>query len=165
MIQPFAPRGEWLVPKMSSNEACESGCSVPDRFNWSQRRVNGSVMVQLSGELDVSVSDELDRRLTNVVESDAAVVVLDLWDLTFIDAHSVGLIVAAHAAVRQRGRHLRVDGLRGVPARVFELLGLEPLKLRRPGQDTARRDTRERYGRAHRVALRQRSAGGTHEAG
>jgi anti-anti-sigma factor len=107
----------------------------------------------VAGQLDLSTSAELRQRLMSVVESGrAAVVVLDLWDVRFIDAHSVGLIVAAWSAARRRGRRLEVDRLRGIPAQVFGLLGLEPLLAGRMCEDTAGRDARGRYGRARGVA-------------
>ena len=98
----------------------------PGHFGWSQRRVDGAVVVYLAGELDLGTAAEFRRRLMSVVESGAAAtVVLDLSDVRFIDAHSAGLVVSAWAAAQSRGRELRVDGLHGVPARVFGLLGLE----------------------------------------
>ena len=101
-------------------------------FDWSQQCVDGAVVIHLAGELDLSTAVELRRRLMRVAESGAAAtIVLDMSDVRFIDAHSVGLIVTAWAAAKCRGRQLRVDGLHGMPARVFGLLGLEPLLARR----------------------------------
>jgi anti-anti-sigma factor len=95
----------------------------------------------------------------------AATIVLDLSDVRFIDAHSIGVIVTAWAAAKCRGRQLRVDGLQGMPARVFGLLGLEPLLARRTCEDKAGGDARGRYERAGGVAARRLSVGGADEAG
>lgn len=98
----------------------------PDCFGWSQRCVDGTVVVHLAGELDLSTAEELGRRLMAVVESAADTpIVLDLSDVSFIDARSIGLIVGAWSAAKSRGRQLCVDGLHGIPARLFGLLGLE----------------------------------------
>lgn len=111
----------------------------PGRLDWSQRSVNGAVVVQLTGELDLSTSIELRRRLLGVARTgDASRIVLDLSDVHFIDAHSIGVIVGAREAAAACGRTLHVDGLRALPARMFSLLGLEPIVKRcddEPGGD------------------------------
>jgi anti-anti-sigma factor len=136
MIQPIL-MGRWLVSEILRSEACAPGW-VPGWLGWSQRRVAGGIVVHLAGELDLSNSAELRQRLMKVVESGrAAVVVLDLSNVSFIDAGSAGVIVEAWTAARCCGRRLVVDGLRGTPALVFGLLGLEPLLARRMREDKA----------------------------
>ena len=101
-------------------------------LRWSQGTLDGAVVVRLAGELDLSTAAELRQLLLNVAESgSAATVVLDMSDVRFIDAHSIGLIVGASKAAKVRGRELQVDGLDGLAARVFRLVGLEPMLVRR----------------------------------
>jgi anti-anti-sigma factor len=108
----------------------------PASFRWSQRCGDGAVVVSLAGELDLAAVG-LEPLLLRVVESGpAATIVLDMSDVGFIDAYSVGIIVSAWKAAKARGRVLRVDGLRGLPARLFRLVGLESVLARRPGGDT-----------------------------
>ena len=138
----------------------------PGHFGWSQHRVDDRVIVCLAGELDLSTAAELRRRLMRVAKSGAAAwIVLDLSDVYFIDAHSTGLIVRAWAAARLRGREVRVDGLHGIPARVFGVLGVESiLECRRweadPGGNVDGRSGR--YGGARGTAARHTFAGGAH---
>jgi anti-sigma B factor antagonist len=101
-------------------------------FRWWQRSLDDdAAVVCLAGELDLSTAAEL-RQVLRVAESGtAATVVLDMSDVRFIDAHSIGLIVGASKAAKVRGRVLQVDGLDGLPARVFRLVGLEPMLVRR----------------------------------
>ena len=107
----------------------------PPSFRWAQRCSNDAVVVCLAGELDLATV-ELAPLLMRVAESGrAATIVLDMSEVSFIDAHSIGVIVRAWAAARTRGRVLQVDGLRGLPARVFRLLELEPLLVRRTCSD------------------------------
>ena len=107
-------------------------------FRWSQGTLDGAVVVRLAGELDLSTAAELRQLLMRVAESGTrATVVLDMSDVRFIDAHSIGLIVGASKAAKVRGRVLRVDGLEGLPARVFRLVGLEPMLVRNSGGDGA----------------------------
>jgi anti-anti-sigma factor len=99
--------------------------------------VDGAVVVCLGGELDVSTV-ELGPLLRGVVESGAdAMIVLDMSDVCFIDAYSIGLIMGAWKAAKARGRGLQVDGLRGLPARVFRLVGLEPVLVCQGSGDIA----------------------------
>ena len=94
-------------------------------FHWSQRCRDGAVVVSLAGELDLA-SAQFGPVLLRLAESaPAATIVLDASELRFIDAYGVGLIVNARKAARAHGRALQVSGLRGLPARVFGLLGLE----------------------------------------
>ena len=101
-------------------------------FRWSQCTLDGAVVVRLAGEIDLSTAAEFRQLLLKVAESGTATtVVLDMSDVRFIDAHSIGLIVGASQAAKVRGRVLQVDGLDGLPARLFRLVGLEPMLVRR----------------------------------
>jgi anti-anti-sigma factor len=126
--------------------------------------MDGAVVVRLAGELDMSTAAELRRRLLRVVKSTAApTIVLDLSDVSFIDAHCAGLIETTWADARCRGRQLRVDGLHGIPARVFNVLGLEPIVARRRWEDGPGREIGGRDGGTDGIAA-PRSDGGAHEA-
>jgi anti-anti-sigma factor len=94
--------------------------------------VDAAVVVRLAGELDLATAAEFRLRLLTVVTSGAAdTIVLDLSRLRFIDGHSVGLILNARAAAQACDRQLWVDGLHGIPALVFGVLGLEPILTRK----------------------------------
>ena len=94
----------------------------------SRAGIQDVIIVHLAGEFDLSRWAELEALLMNTVESNrASPIVLDLSNVSFIDAHSIGLIVAASTAVSSDGRGLRVRGLHGLPERLFRLLGLEEL--------------------------------------
>jgi anti-sigma B factor antagonist len=116
----------WLVSQMVDSEVGAPDCG-PTSFRWSRRCGDGAVVVSLAGELDLA-EVELEPLLLQMAESGpAATIVLDMSELAFIDAYGVGVIVNAWKAAKARGRVLRVDGVRGLPARVFRLVGLEPM--------------------------------------
>ena len=109
----------------------------PATFRWAQWCGNDAVVVCLAGELDIATV-ELEPVLMRAAESGpATTIVLNMSEVSFIDAYSIGVIVRAWAAARARGRVLQVDGLRGLPARLFRLVGLEPLLVRRTCADTS----------------------------
>ncbi|GAA1824464.1 STAS domain-containing protein [Luedemannella flava] len=93
--------------------------------SWSQRHADGADLIFLAGELDLATAADLHRLLTDATTSSTApTIVLDLSDVTFIDAHSISLIMAAQQVATGRGRQLRIVGLHGTPAMVFDVLGL-----------------------------------------
>jgi len=137
----------------------------PGRFGWSQHHVDGVDVVRLAGVLDLATGAELRDRLMSVVESsDAATIVLDLSEVRFIDAHSIGVIVAAWSAATGRGRQFRVDGARGVPALLFDLLGLAPILIGPTEASAGGRGAGDRGRRAGGGAPRH-FTGGAHAAG
>lgn len=137
----------------------------PGRFGWSQRRLGAADVIYLAGDLDLATAVELRQRLMSVAESStAAEIVLDFSDVRFIDARSIGAILAAWQAATCRGRQLRVDGLHGISATIFDALGLEPILSRRKDSSDGGRDAGGPGGRPGGVA-RRRIAGGTHAAG
>lgn len=104
----------------------------PSSCRWAQRYGDDAVVVSLAGELDVACVG-LEPLLLRLAESGrAATIVVDMSELRFIDAHGVGVIVSAWKAAKARGRVLWVDGLHGLPARVFRLVGLEQVLVRSP---------------------------------
>ncbi|NMO55166.1 STAS domain-containing protein [Actinoplanes sp. TBRC 11911] len=110
----------------------DSEMRIPQRdagpFCWSQRRVGWVDVICLAGELDLATAEDLRERLMSVVESGAATsIVLDFSDVGYVDARSVDAIVTAWTAATSRGRRLQVEGLHGMPAMVFRVLGLESL--------------------------------------
>ena len=84
-------------------------------------------VITLAGELDLMTAPELRSRLTLAETTAAALIVLDMSQVSFLDAQCAGIIVAAGETARRRGARLRVDGLHGTPKVVFDLLGLGSL--------------------------------------
>jgi len=137
----------------------------PDTFGWSRRRVGDADVISLAGELDMAVADELHLLLmTAAASGTAATIVLDLSDLSFIDARCTSVIAAAWATARRHGVRLEVVGLHGTPELVFDVLGLTPILARRREPSDGGRGSGGRDGWAGRIA-RRRSAGGTRAAG
>jgi anti-anti-sigma factor len=94
------------------------------RLGWTQHSEDGVVVVRLAGDLDLSTASQFGWQLRELT---GATIVLDLSEVAFIDARCVGLIVQAWDAANTGGHELRVTGLYGIPARVFDVLGLAAL--------------------------------------
>ena len=77
-----------------------------------------------AGELDVAVAADLRAALREAVATDAAVVVLDLRDVTFLDSTVLGVVVEAHRSLGE-ARRLRVVHAKGLALRTLQLTGLD----------------------------------------
>lgn len=91
----------------------------------------GVVVLRLRGELDLATERALKDLLDTAVAPPATTVLVDLSRVSFIDASSVGQIVVTWHEARERGVYFGVEGLARQPARVFSVLRLEKLVLRR----------------------------------
>ena len=113
-----------------------------DTDGWFEYSAGGAVVLCPVGELDLSTASALERRLTDIVEStDAPTILVDLSRVQFIDARCVGVILQTRANACRRHRALYVEGLGGVPARVFDALGLRTaLTPPTPGNDRGWRE-------------------------
>ena len=86
----------------------------------------GRTVVAVSGECDLTVRDQFTAALLAAVDQ-AAVVVVDLAGLRFMDSSGVHGLVVGHRAAREKGRRLHVVNAAGEVARVLELTGLAGL--------------------------------------
>jgi anti-anti-sigma factor len=68
---------------------------------------DGAAVVALAGEMDVASAGVVSRRLSELVDSGADIVI-DLSALEFIDSTGLGVLVRAGAHARERGRTLRL---------------------------------------------------------
>ena len=126
----------WLVSEMSVLDPSAARRRAGNSHG-SRRHFNGAVVVRLAGELDMATWTHLDELLTSAVSDGSGAIVLDLSDVDYIDCRSIGLIVAAFTAAKDRDRSLRVSGLHGMPKDLFDILGLQSL-LATPGVDDGR---------------------------
>ncbi|MFD0599601.1 STAS domain-containing protein [Catellatospora coxensis] len=101
-----------------------SGSTVPaGQVSWSQRTDDDTPVLSITGELDLAAERDLKMCLARV-SCEAHLVVLDLSGVTFIDAHSVGMISRTWWDARQTGVTLKIVGMSGFPARVFAMCGV-----------------------------------------
>lgn len=107
--QPSAPAGRLDDPPSFDIELSTSG----DRH-----------VVRLRGELDLAYAGPVRAVLVEIVASE---VVLDLRDLTFIDASGLSALLAARRQIADQGHRLVLMGAVRAVRRVFELTGLADL--------------------------------------
>jgi anti-sigma B factor antagonist len=88
-------------------------------------RLDAIVAVTLAGELDLYDAPALRESFHGLVESGAAVIVLDLTAVSFLDSTVLGTIVGLLRRVREAGRELRVVLPETTARRIFEITGLD----------------------------------------
>ncbi|HEX5097472.1 MAG TPA: STAS domain-containing protein [Acidimicrobiia bacterium] len=86
---------------------------------------NDEVTVRLSGELDLSNRETLERALAQVSEERDRVVVLDLSGLEFVEAHAVARWHVVGLHLRDRGSRLVLRHPRPVVERMMSLMDLD----------------------------------------
>ena len=91
----------------------------------SSPRADGGMTLSLSGELDLSTVQQLEREVATSVDGSAGLVVLDLRELGFLDSAGLRILLRLQQRVTGAGGDLvLVKGPRRVH-RVFELTGAE----------------------------------------
>lgn len=86
-------------------------------------RASGCHEIQVEGELDMAVADQL-REALERVGGEYAQVLVSLERCEFIDSTGIAVIVAAHGRFAEEGRRLVVCGARSQVHRVLSLTGL-----------------------------------------
>jgi stage II sporulation protein AA (anti-sigma F factor antagonist) len=75
--------------------------------------------IALAGEMDLANAADVERELLRAEATNAARIVIDLSELTFMDSTGIRLLITAHARSRTDGDRL---ALVRPPARVFRVL-------------------------------------------
>ena len=88
-------------------------------------RLDDIVAVTLAGELDLYDAPALRASFHGLVESGAAVIVLDLTAVSFLDSTVLGTIVGLLRRVREEGGELRTVLPETTARRIFEITGLD----------------------------------------
>ena len=83
--------------------------------------------IALTGELDLSSADAVEKELARAEASDAQTILLDLSGLSFMDSTGVRLVVTAHARSRADADRLTLRRGQAAVQRVMELSGVDAL--------------------------------------
>jgi len=81
--------------------------------------------IGLRGEMDIANAGEVEKELLRVEATDAATIVLDLAELTFIDSTGIRLLLMADGRSRTNGDRLLMRRPPDGVLRVLRLAGIE----------------------------------------
>lgn len=82
-------------------------------------------LIRVQGELDLAGCPDLDRALGEAEQTQAGRIILDLEELTFIDAAGLGTLLKACRRSANNGNRLRLTRGKGHPAEMFRLTALD----------------------------------------
>jgi len=82
-------------------------------------------VVAVSGELDLASSATLDQQLTRMLDAAAALVVVDLRGLEFMDSTGLSTLVKAHQRAEQAGKRFALIRGSQQVQRLLSLTGVE----------------------------------------
>jgi anti-anti-sigma factor len=94
-------------------------------FNVTSEDRGDTVVVRLSGELDISTAPKVEDELARVEPNRPELIVLDLRNLAFMDSSGLRLLIAADTRARQQGRRLTIVKGPETVQRVFRITRLE----------------------------------------
>nr|WP_240948348.1 STAS domain-containing protein [Planosporangium mesophilum] len=86
----------------------ESRSSVAGTLINTRRTGDGTAVVEIHGEVDISCAPELWQILVDVAETRPTQVMVELRHLTFIDSTGIGALVAGRNTARSLGIGFRV---------------------------------------------------------
>lgn len=85
-------------------------------------------LVRLQGRLGIDSSPNLrDRLLAILREQPPKIVIVDLSEVSYVDTSGIATLLEAFKLARNRHTRLRLSGLQGRLARLFEVIGLTSL--------------------------------------
>lgn len=102
----------------------EMAAPRPDEFRVHTASRDGSVVVSLTGELDISTSPELSQALESAQSDPTRAVVVDLAGLQFIDSTGLRVLLGAKRDADRAGAELRVRNPRTEVRRLLEIAGV-----------------------------------------
>lgn len=86
-----------------------------------------SATVHLSGELDLSVADELRDLLDGLIRAGRARIDLDLSQTRFVDSRAIGVLIGAQKRAQGAGGRILVRKPQSTVRKAFDILGLSPI--------------------------------------
>ncbi|MBK1786282.1 STAS domain-containing protein [Prauserella cavernicola] len=100
---------------------------MPELLGITDDRRGTTLVVRVTGDVDLASSATLERHLTDVVTTahPPEPLVLDLSAVGFLGSCGLSLLLRLHQAAESRGTHLRIVAGHRAVTRPVELLGLQ----------------------------------------
>ncbi|NLN17992.1 MAG: anti-sigma F factor antagonist [Firmicutes bacterium] len=102
-----------------------ANASGGDKLKVQTRKVGASLVVRLSGELDLATAEIFRRTVDAQLAKDGCSnLILVLKNVTFIDSSGIGAILGRYRLIRERQGRVIATGLRPAVRRVLEMSGV-----------------------------------------
>jgi anti-sigma B factor antagonist len=96
-------------------------------FLIAQESVDGTPLVRMLGELDVSTVPKLREVMEQLFEEGASSLALDFSGVTFVDSTGLGALLGAKRRVMERSGQIYLLGTSDPLERLLQMLSLKPL--------------------------------------
>jgi serine/threonine-protein kinase RsbW len=98
-----------MAPPAKAGDLCgrsymETPCATLEK-GWS-----GEARVRLQGDVDFRNAHLVKKAVHSAAQEDGDPLVVDLWNLTFIDSSGISALIGAARQAREQGRGLRIEG-------------------------------------------------------
>jgi anti-sigma B factor antagonist len=99
---------------------------VSELATVSLERTGDIVVAAVSGEIDVSVAEDVRRRILGSIDSEDAALILDLSKLSYTDSAGINLVFDVAARLRQHRQIFRIVlPVDSQPWRTFSIVGVQ----------------------------------------
>ncbi|MBP6965808.1 MAG: STAS domain-containing protein [Armatimonadetes bacterium] len=96
-----------------------------EEFSIRVQKLNGAVVIELTGEIDIPAVSHLAKALTEATKKGRGPVILDAKDLTYIYSAGIQTLLSAHRRLTETGRALAIVGSHGIFAKLMHITRLE----------------------------------------
>jgi len=91
------------------------------------RNENGWAVLEVQGEVDLYTSSQLREAIVRLTEEEENRIVVDLYNVSFMDSSGLGVLVAGLKRARERGGELALVFGEGSVQKVFGITGLDKI--------------------------------------
>jgi anti-sigma B factor antagonist len=91
------------------------------------RNENGWAVLEVQGEVDLYTSSQLREAIVRLTEEGETRIVVDLYNVSFMDSSGLGVLVAGLKRARERGGELALVFGEGSVQKVFGITGLDKI--------------------------------------
>lgn len=98
---------------------------MSSELGFREERLNNSIVIYLSGELDIYTSQKFKEKLYGIADSTDSDILIDCKDLNYIDSTGLGIFVGALKRAKQRDKEISLRNLKENVKKLFNITGLE----------------------------------------
>lgn len=123
-----------LVPDVASGRGARLAGRMRSLGFGAKRRDSGCSVVPLSGEFDSASAGDLAARLAEAAAIGGGDLLVDLGDVQFMDASTIGVFVAIRSTLSRQGHRLLLRTPAPSARRLLDICGLAGL-IERPAEE------------------------------
>ncbi|MCB1309998.1 MAG: STAS domain-containing protein [Leptospiraceae bacterium] len=89
-------------------------------LQYSERRVNGALILDIDGKLDVSSGNDLEKVIEQLAGKGEQKIVLNMQAVSYVDSAGIGSIIKSSQMLIGKGAELRMAALQGRVLEIFQ---------------------------------------------